>query len=62
MRLPIYAGKVLSAVKQRHGRAPGLGAEGRQFESDRPDQHNSLRIKQMGRLCLAHLLFSPTGL
>jgi hypothetical protein len=29
-----------------------LGAEGRQFESDRPDQHISLRIKQMGRFRL----------
>ena len=40
------------------GSASALGAGGRQFESDRPDQHNLLRIKQMPRLCLAHLLFS----
>jgi hypothetical protein len=44
------------------GSASALGAEGRQFESDRPDHHNSLRIKQMWRLRPAHLLFSPTRL
>ena len=58
----------LSAVRLKSrgvaqpGSASALGAEGRQFESDRPDQDNSLIIKQMRRFRLAHLLFPSTWL
>ena len=42
------------------GSASALGAEGRQFESDRPDQYYSLGTNAMRGLRLAHLPFAAT--
>jgi len=45
-----------------HDSSPcGSGAGGRRFESSRPDHFKSIRIKQMRRFRLDHLLFLCSG-
>ena len=55
-----------TAIQSRHrgvaqpGSASALGAEGRGFESLRPDQHKSLIIKAILTISATHLLFTAT--
>ena len=44
------------------GSASALGAEGRGFESLRPDQHNLLIIQAILTISVTHLLFGATSL